>query len=108
MRVLITGITGMAGSHLAEYLLAEHPDVAVYGTFRWRSRMENLEPLRRAQKVDIVEGRYSDGQALRDEHKVGRVTLLYCDLTDAGAVEHLIAALQPERVFHLAAHSSVQ
>ena len=34
MRVLITGITGMAGSHLAEYLLANHPDVAVYGTFR--------------------------------------------------------------------------
>ena len=40
----------MAGSHLAEYLLAEHPDVAVYGTFRWRSRMENLEPLRRADR----------------------------------------------------------
>jgi len=35
MRVLITGITGMAGSHLAEYLLANHPDVAVYGTFTY-------------------------------------------------------------------------
>src|SRR5439155_18541409 len=79
VRVLITGVTGMAGSHLAEYLLAEHPDVAVYGAFRWRSRMENLEPLRRAQKVDIIEGRYSDGQALRDEKKKGRVTLLYSE-----------------------------
>ena len=108
MRVLITGITGMAGSHLAEYLLAEHPDVAVYGTFRWRSRMENLEPLRRLQKVDIVEGRYSDGQGLRDEKKKGRVTLLYAELTDAGAVEHLISAVQPERIFHLAAQSFVQ
>jgi GDP-4-dehydro-6-deoxy-D-mannose reductase len=108
VRVLITGITGMAGSHLAEYLLAEHPEVAVYGTFRWRSRMENLEPLRRAQKVDIVEGRYSDGQGLRDEKKKGRVTLLYCELTDAGAVEHLISAIQPERIFHLAAQSFVQ
>ena len=93
MRVLITGVTGMAGSHLAEYLLAEHPDVAVYGTLRWRSRMENLEPLRRAQKVDIVEGRYSDGQALRGERKTGRLTLLYCELTDAGTVEHLISAV---------------
>ena len=108
MRVLITGITGMAGSHLAEYLLANHPDVSVYGTFRWRSRMENLEPLRRAQKVDIVEGRFSDGQALRDEKKKGRVTLLYCELTDAGSVEHLISAVQPERIFHLAAQSFVQ
>jgi GDP-4-dehydro-6-deoxy-D-mannose reductase len=108
MRVLITGITGMAGSHLAEYLLANQPDVAVYGTFRWRSRMENLEPLRRVQKVDIVEGRYSDGQALRDENKKGRVTLLYGELTDAGAVEHLITSVQPDRIFHLAAQSFVQ
>src|SRR5258708_11965651 len=98
----------MAGSHLAEYLFAEHPDVAVYGTFRWRSRMETLEPLRRAQKVDIIEGRYSDGQGLRDDKKKGRVTLLYCELTDAGAVEHLISAVQPERIFHLAAQSFVQ
>src|SRR5713226_10206245 len=98
----------MVGSHLAEYLLAEHPDVAVYGTFRWRSRMENLEPLRRAQKVDIVEGRYSDGQGLRDDKKKGRLTLLHCELTDAGSVEHLIAAVQPERIFHLAAQSFVQ
>ncbi len=108
MRVLITGITGMAGSHLAEYIQAEHPQVAVYGTFRWRSRMENLEPLRRAGRVDLVEGRYSDGQALRDEAKRGRVTLLYCELTDAGAVEHLVAAVQPDRIFHLAAQSFVQ
>ncbi len=108
MRVLITGITGMAGSHLAEYLLAEHPQVAVFGTFRWRSRMENLEPLRRARKVDVVEGRFTDGQALRGDDKKGRVTLLYCDLTDAGSVEHLISSVQPERIFHLAAQSFVQ
>src|ERR1043166_8306776 len=59
MRVLITGITGFAGSHLAEYILAEHPDVAVYGTYRWRSRMENLEDLVTKGVVDVVEGRYS-------------------------------------------------
>ena len=33
MRVLITGITGMAGSFLAEYLADHHPDVEVFGTF---------------------------------------------------------------------------
>ncbi|HSS76856.1 MAG TPA: GDP-mannose 4,6-dehydratase, partial [Thermoanaerobaculia bacterium] len=35
MRALITGVTGFAGSHLAEYILAEQPGVEVYGTFRW-------------------------------------------------------------------------
>src|SRR5207302_546058 len=47
MRVLITGITGFAGSHLAEHILSEHAGVAVFGTYRWRSRMENLETIRR-------------------------------------------------------------
>jgi GDP-4-dehydro-6-deoxy-D-mannose reductase len=108
MRVLVTGITGFAGSHLAEYLLAEHPDVAVYGTVRWRSRMENLEDLRRAGKIDQIEGRFSDRSGLRDESKKGRVTLLYCELTDPGAVDHLIGAVQPDRIFHLAAQSFVQ
>ena len=28
MRALITGITGFAGSHLAEYLLESHPEIA--------------------------------------------------------------------------------
>ncbi len=108
MRVLITGITGFAGSHLAEYILANHPDVAVYGTYRWRSRMENLEDLNGLRKVDIVEGRYPDGATLRDDSHKGRVTLLQCELTDAGATEKLIATVQPQRIFHLAAQSFVQ
>lgn len=108
MRVLVTGITGFAGSHLAEYLLAEHPDVAVYGTVRWRSRTENLEDLRRAGKIDQIEGRFSDKSGLREAAKKGRVTLLYCDLTDPGAVDHLIGAVKPDRIFHLAAQSFVQ
>jgi len=31
MRALITGITGFVGSHLADYILANHPEVAIYG-----------------------------------------------------------------------------
>src|SRR5438132_847732 len=108
MRVLITGITGFAGSHLAEYILANHPDVAVYGTVRWRSRMENLEALVTRGVVDVIEGRYSAGAGQSDEAHKGRATLLYCDLTDAGAVEKLIATVRPERIFHLAAQSFVQ
>src|SRR2546427_1950355 len=108
MRVLITGITGFAGSHLAEYILAEHPDVAVFGTYRWRSRMENLEQLSARGVLDVIEGRYSAGAGQPDEARKGRVTLLHCELTDAGAVEKLIATLRPDRVFHLAAQSFVQ
>jgi GDP-4-dehydro-6-deoxy-D-mannose reductase len=108
MRVLITGVTGFAGSHLAEYILAEHPDVAVYGTYRWRSRMENLEQLAARGVLDVVEGRYSAGAAQGDEAHKGRVTLLHCELTDAGAVEKLIGTVRPDRIFHLAAQSFVQ
>jgi len=108
MRVLITGITGFAGSHLAEYILANHPDVAVYGTYRWRSRMESLEELSNQGKLDLIEGRYPTGAGLRDETHRGRVTLLHCELTDAGAVEKLISSVQPQRIFHLAAQSFVQ
>lgn len=36
-KALITGITGMVGSHLADFLL-ENTDWDVYGVCRWRSR----------------------------------------------------------------------
>jgi GDP-4-dehydro-6-deoxy-D-mannose reductase len=83
MRVLITGITGFAGSHLAEYLLAEHPEVEIFGLYRWRSRMENIEHVR------------------------SRVTLLECDLRDYTSVHAALAASRPEAIFHLAAQSFV-
>ena len=35
-KALITGITGMVGSHLADFLL-ENTDWDVYGVCRWRS-----------------------------------------------------------------------
>src|SRR5215210_5575388 len=83
MRALITGITGFAGSHLAEYLLAEHPDVEVFGIYRWRSRMENIEHVR------------------------SRVKLLECDLRDYTSVHAALAASRPDIIFHLAAQSFV-
>ncbi|MGH2498474.1 MAG: GDP-mannose 4,6-dehydratase, partial [Candidatus Limnocylindria bacterium] len=109
MRVIITGVTGFAGSHLAEHIVAEQADVSLYGTYRWRSPMENLEDLARRGLLDVVEGRYSGGAGLRDEaERRGRLTLLHTELTDPGSVEKLIAAVQPQRVFHLAAQSFVQ
>ncbi len=83
MRVLITGITGFAGSHLAEYILAEHPDLEVFGIMRWRSRTENIESIR--SQVELIE----------------------CDLRDATSVKKLMAHVRPDKIFHLAAQSFV-
>ena len=83
MRALITGITGFAGSHLADFLLAEHPEVEVFGTFRWRSRRDNIE------------------------HLEGKVKLLETDLRDYASVHTALAAARPDAIFHLAAQSFV-
>ena len=82
-RVLITGITGFAGSHLAEYFLAERPEIEVYGTYRWRSRRENIEGIEE------------------------RLHLLECDLSDAVAVRKTLETCRPDAIFHLAAQSFV-
>ncbi len=81
MRVLITGITGFAGSHLAELLLAGGAEV--HGTRRWRSRMENIA------------------------HLEDRLTLWECDLRDASSVKRALAEIRPDWIFHLAAQSFV-
>src|SRR5262245_45665877 len=83
MRVLITGITGFAGSHLAEYLLDHQPQVEVWGIYRWRSRLENLENVQ------------------------GRVKMVECDLRDFTSVHATLAQARPDAIFHLAAQSFV-
>jgi len=83
MRALITGVTGFAGSHLADYLLAEQPEVEIFGIRRWRSRMENIE------------------------HLDGKIQLRECDLRDPAAVQGVLAEVRPDYVFHLAAQSFV-
>jgi GDP-4-dehydro-6-deoxy-D-mannose reductase len=83
MRVLITGITGFAGSHLAEYILAEHPGVRVFGLVRWRSRMDNILAVQ--DKVELHEA----------------------DLKDIVSLKKALAEIKPDRIFHLAAQSFV-
>ena len=83
MRVLITGVTGFAGSHLAEFILAEHPDAEVFGTMRWRSRTENIRDVE------------------------SKIQLLECDLRDLSSAKQLMERVNPDRIFHLAAQSFV-
>ncbi len=83
MRVLITGITGFVGSHLAEWLLEQQPGVEIIGIQRWRSKTEHIDHLR------------------------GRITLLEGDLRDPVSVRRAVLEARPDRVFHLAAQSFV-
>ena len=112
MRVLITGVTGMAGSHLAEYALTL-PDVEVYGTYRWRSRMDNLSDLIAAGKVNRVAGGGNVRSAselserIASEALAGHLNLVLGDISDPSSMRRLIAGLRPDRIFHLAAQSFV-
>ncbi|OPY00657.1 MAG: GDP-6-deoxy-D-mannose reductase [Syntrophorhabdus sp. PtaB.Bin184] len=85
-RALITGITGMVGSHLCDFLL-EHTDWDVYGMCRWRSPLDNVEHLLdRANRKD-------------------RVFFLNGDLNDYVSLAGTVEESRPDYVFHLAAQS---
>ena len=85
-RVFITGITGMVGSHLADYLL-EETDWEIVGLCRWRSPMDNLSHL--VERINAKE----------------RISLVYGDLRDTLSIRDAVAKARPDYVFHLAAQS---
>jgi GDP-mannose 4,6-dehydratase len=85
-RALITGITGMVGSHLAEHLLA-HTDWHLVGLTRWRSPLDNLVLL-----IDRI-------------NRGDRVELVYGDLRDTLSIREAVRAARPDFVFHLAAQT---
>ena len=112
MRVLITGVTGMAGSHLAEYVLGME-GVELYGTYRWRSRMENLDDIKREGKLNIIGENCTitsvcDLEELMKERTGPHcLNLIEADMTDAYSMRRLVGAVKPDRIFHLAAQSYV-
>jgi len=55
MRILITGITGFVGSHMADYLLENVPDVKIFATRRWRSKEDNIKHLFGNEQVVLEE-----------------------------------------------------
>jgi len=85
-KALITGITGMVGSHLADFLLSE-TDWDIYGMCRWRSPLDNVSHLLdRANRSD-------------------RLKFLSADLRDYISLLNVVEEVQPDYVFHLAAQS---
>lgn len=85
-KALITGITGMVGSHLLDYLL-DHTDWDIDGMIRWRSPLINV-----AHRLHLA-------------NESRRLRFLYGDLLDPLSVEKAVETSQPDYVFHLAAQS---
>lgn len=83
-KVLITGITGFVGSHLAEYILSlKDKNIEIYGIRRWRSPVDNIESI------------------------MDKIDLSYCELLDSKSVLDMITKIKPDIIFHLAAQSFV-
>jgi GDP-4-dehydro-6-deoxy-D-mannose reductase len=85
-RALITGISGMVGSHLADFLLA-NTDWAIHGLCRWRSPLDNVAHL------------------LPRVNSADRVFFHHADLRDYLSLQNAVDAVRPDYVFHLAAQS---
>jgi GDPmannose 4,6-dehydratase/GDP-4-dehydro-6-deoxy-D-mannose reductase len=83
MKVLITGITGMVGSHLAEYILEHQPGIEVHGLVRSRSPRDHIRGV------------------------IDRVVLHHGELRDLNSVVSALKVVRPDWIFHLAAQSDV-
>lgn len=84
LKVVMTGITGFVGSHLAEYILSLNQDIKVYGLTRWRSPKDNLSNI------------------------YNKVILFNADLRDLGSMVRQFDEIRPDIIMHLAAASYVQ
>lgn len=80
-KVLITGIAGFVGSHLAELLLAKGYEV--YGLSRPRTKMDHIEGIK------------------------NKLHLEDADLLDTHSLYTMVSRIKPDYVFHLAAQSFV-
>ncbi len=85
-KVFITGITGMVGSHLLDYLF-QKTNWNIYGLIRWRSPLENIN------------------SHIKNINLKKRVFLEYGDIREAHALDTIIKKIKPDYVFHLAAQS---
>jgi GDP-4-dehydro-6-deoxy-D-mannose reductase len=80
-KVLITGIAGFVGSHLAELLLSK--GFEVYGLCRPRSKTDHIESI------------------------INKLHLEDADLLDSHSLYATISRIKPDYIFHLAAQSFV-
>ena len=81
-KILITGITGFVGSHLADFLLKETDD-KIFGLKRPNSQLRNIH------------------------HILDQITLIDGDLIDQTSLIELIRNVTPDEIYHLGALSWV-
>ena len=81
MRVLITGVTGFAGGHLAEALLAR-TDAEVVGTGRGEEWPADAR------------------------HLANQIELCRCELCEGATVEALLRRMRPDQIYHLAGYAN--
>lgn len=82
-KILITGITGFVGSHLADFLINKK-NIKLFGLRRYHlSKEENIIHL--ANKIEWFD----------------------CDLLDSKAIQQVIKKIKPDIIFHMAAQSFV-
>jgi len=82
-KALITGITGMDGSYMADLLLSKGYEV--YGLERHKS----------------------GGNRKNIEHIIGKITLIKGDLSDTGSLMRAIEIAQPDEIYNFASQSFV-
>jgi len=85
-KVFITGITGMVGSHLLDYLIKK-TNWDVYGLIRWRSPLENIN------------------SHIKSINNNKRIFLKYGDIREQHSLDTIISDIKPDYVYHLAAQS---
>ena len=83
MKIVVTGVTGFIGSHLALELSKDHE---VYGLVKYSTRA-NMQRL---------------------NEFLGSTILLTCDITDMHSITNVLKSINPEIVVHLAAMSPVR
>lgn len=82
MKILITGATGFVGTHLCEYLLSQGHEI--HGTYIYPQEVERFP-----------------------EHLRGTIALHTCDLSEMEQVKQMLCDTTYDRVYNLAAISSV-
>lgn len=80
-KVLITGVSGFAGSYLSRYLLLM-PNLSVSGTFLFPESINNISDIK------------------------NKINLIKIDLKNSKKVHDMLKLLKPDLVFHLAAFTS--
>ena len=82
-KALITGISGMDASHLADFLLTKNYEI--YGLDRWKSA-SNYQNI---------------------NHIIDKIKIYCADLTDQHSITRVVKEIQPDEIYNFAAQSFV-